>query len=53
MNTWIAGVGIFGLVSRPRLTRALASIFAVGSVADFTQQLYCKVKDSNNEQAGA
>src|ERR1051325_894864 len=49
MSTWISCAGILGLVSRPRLTRALASIFTVGSVADFAQQLYCKVKDDDNE----
>jgi hypothetical protein len=30
------------------VTRALGSIFAVGSIADFVQQAYCKVKESND-----
>jgi Protein of unknown function (DUF1360) len=53
MGTWIACAGIVGLVSRPRLTRALASIFAVGSVADFAQQVYCRVKEPDNRSDGA
>jgi hypothetical protein len=48
MGTWIACAGIAGLVLRPRLTRALGSIFAVGSIADFTQQAYCLVKEAND-----
>jgi hypothetical protein len=47
MGTWIAGAGIAGFVSQPRLTRALGSIFAVGSIADFVQQAYCRVKEPN------
>ena len=47
MGTWIACAGIAGLVSQPRLTRALGSIFAAGSIADFVQQAYCRVKESN------
>jgi len=31
----------------PRFIRALGSIFAVGSIADFVQQAYCKVKEAN------
>jgi len=48
MGTWIACAGIAGFVSQPRLTRALGSIFAVGSIADFVQQAYCRVKESND-----
>lgn len=48
MGTWIACAGVAGLVSHPRLTRALASIFSVGSLGDFAQQIYCVVKDANN-----
>lgn len=53
MGTWMACAGIVGLVSRPRLTRALASIFAVSSVADFAQQIYCKAKEPDNQTNGA
>ena len=53
MGTWIACAGIVGLVSRPRLTRALASIFAVSSVGDFAQQIYCKAKEPDNQTNGA
>ncbi len=48
MGTWIACAGIAGFVSQPRLTRALGSIFAVGSIADFVQQGYCKMKELND-----
>jgi hypothetical protein len=48
MGTWIAAAGIAGFVSQPQLTRALGSIFAVGSIADFVQQAYCKVKEAND-----
>jgi len=50
IGTWIASAGVAGLVTRPQLTRALASIFAVGSIADFVQQAYCRVKDANDEE---
>jgi hypothetical protein len=48
MGTWIACAGIAGFVSQPQLTRALGSIFAVGSIADFIQQAYCRVKEPND-----
>jgi uncharacterized protein DUF1360 len=47
MGTWIACAGVAGFVSQPQLTRALGSIFAVGSIADFVQQAYCRVKEPN------
>ena len=50
MGTWITCSAIAGLVSRPRLTRSLAAIFAVSSVADFAQQIYCKAKEANNPE---
>ena len=53
MGTWIACAGIVGLVSHPRLTRALASIFAVSSVGDFAQQIYCRAKEPDNQTNGA
>jgi hypothetical protein len=49
LGTWIAYVGVAGLVTRPRLTRALASIFGVGSIADFIQQAYGTIKESNDQ----
>jgi hypothetical protein len=48
MGTWIASAGIAGFVFQPQVTRALGSIFAVGSIADFVQQAYCKVKEAND-----
>ena len=53
MGTWMACAGMAGLVSRPRLTRTLASIFAVSSVADFAQQIYCRVKEADDQSEGA
>ena len=50
MGTWITCAAVAGLVSRPRLTRSLAAIFAVSSVADFAQQIYCKAKEANNPE---
>jgi len=52
MSTWIACTGILGLIARPPLTRHLASIFAVGSIADFVQQLYGKVKGFEDANPG-
>jgi hypothetical protein len=49
MGTWIACVGMASFVSNARLTRTLASIFAVGSIADFFQQAYCMIKESNDQ----
>ena len=31
----------------------LASIFAVSSVADFAQQIYCRIKDADDQSEGA
>jgi hypothetical protein len=53
MGTWMAFAGMAGLVSRPRLTRALASIFAVSSVSDFAQQIYCRIKEAEDQSEGA
>jgi hypothetical protein len=49
MGTWIACASIAGLVSHPRLVRTVASIFAVGSIADFIQQAYCRMKEANDQ----
>jgi Protein of unknown function (DUF1360) len=52
MGTWMAFAGMAGFVSRPRLTRALASIFAVSSVSDFAQQIYCRIKEAEDQSEG-
>lgn len=38
LGTWIAFAGVAGLVSNPRATRALASVFAVGSISDLSSR---------------
>jgi hypothetical protein len=53
MGTWMAFAAMAGLVCRPRLTRSLASIFAVSSVADFAQQIYCRVKEADDRSEEA
>jgi hypothetical protein len=45
LGTWVASAGITSLLTRPRLTRSLASIFAVSAIADFFQQAYCRIKE--------
>ena len=47
LSTWVASGLIYGFVFNPRITRIVASIFAVSSVADFAQHGYAKLKESN------
>jgi len=47
LGTWIASGFIYGYIFTPRVTRALASIFAVSGLADFLQQLYVKTQEMN------
>ena len=47
LGTWIASGFIYGYVFAPRVTRTLASIFAVSGLADFLQQLYVKTQEMN------
>ena len=47
LGTWIASGFIYGYIFVPRISRTLASIFAVSSLADFLQQLYVKTQDLN------
>ncbi|MFN2475800.1 MAG: DUF1360 domain-containing protein [Chthoniobacterales bacterium] len=49
LGTWIASGFIYGLLYNPRLTRTLASIFAVSGVADFLQQAYVKAQEMNDQ----
>ena len=46
IGMWIASGFVYGFVFNARLTRILASIFAVSSVADFAQHGYVKAKES-------
>jgi hypothetical protein len=47
LGTWVASGLIYGFVFNPRITRIVASIFAVSSAADFAQHGYAKLKESN------
>jgi Protein of unknown function (DUF1360) len=49
LGTWIASGFIYGYIFTPRITRTLASIFAVSGVADFFQQLYVKAQEMNDQ----
>jgi hypothetical protein len=50
LGTWIASGFIYGFIFTPRVTRTLASIFAVSGVADFLQQLYVKAQEINDQK---
>ncbi|MBV9008734.1 MAG: DUF1360 domain-containing protein [Verrucomicrobia bacterium] len=45
IGMWIASGFVYGFAIQPRMTRMVASIFAVSSIADFTQQCYVKAKE--------
>ena len=47
LGTSIASGFIYGYVFAPRISRSLASIFAVSGLADFLQQLYVKTQEMN------
>ena len=49
LGTWIASGFIYGYIFAPRITRTLASIFAVSGVADFLQQAYIKAQEMNDQ----
>ncbi|HEY2800865.1 MAG TPA: DUF1360 domain-containing protein [Chthoniobacterales bacterium] len=49
LGTWIASGFIYGFIFSPRLTRILASIFAVSGIADFLQQAYVKAQEMNDQ----
>ncbi len=48
-GTWIASGFIYGQIFTPRLTRTIASIFAVAGVSDFLQQVYVKAQEMNDQ----
>jgi hypothetical protein len=50
LGTWIASGFIYGYVFAPRISRILASIFAVSGLADFLQQLYVKTQEMNKQK---
>jgi hypothetical protein len=45
LGMWVASGFVYGFALQPRMTRMVASIFAVSSIADFTQQCYVKAKE--------
>ena len=47
IGMWIASGFVYGFALRPRMTRMVASIFAVSSIADFAQHCYVKAKELN------
>lgn len=49
LGTWIASGFIYGFIFTPRITRILASIFAVSGIADFLQQAYVKAQEMNDQ----
>jgi len=49
LGTWIASGFIYGYIFNPRITRTVASIFAVGGMADFLQQAYIKAQAMNDQ----
>jgi hypothetical protein len=49
LGTWIASGFIYGFIFSPRVTRTLASIFAVSGMADFLQQAYIKAQEMNDQ----
>jgi len=49
LGTWIASGFIYGHIFSPRVTRTVASIFAVSGLADFLQQAYIKAQEMNDQ----
>ena len=49
IGTWIASGFIYGYIFTPRVTRTVASIFAVSGMADFLQQAYIKAQEMNDQ----
>jgi len=43
---WVASGFVYGFAFNARMTRLVASIFAVSSVADFAQHGYVKARES-------
>ncbi len=45
LGIWVASGFVYGFTFCPSLTRLVASIFAVSSVADFVQHGYAEVRE--------
>ena len=48
IGTWVASGFVYSFTFNPRLTRMVAGIFAIGSVADFAQQGYAILKEAGD-----
>jgi hypothetical protein len=49
LGTWVASGFIYGYIFSPRVTRTVASIFAVSGISDFLQQAYVKAQEMNHQ----
>jgi Protein of unknown function (DUF1360) len=45
LGQWVATGFVFGLITQPRATRAVASVFTVLAASDFLQHAYAHVQD--------
>ena len=46
LDQWVATTGVFGMITVPRATRAIASVFAVLTASDMLQYAYAKLQQS-------
>ena len=46
LGQWVATAGVFGMITAPRATRAIASVFAVLTASDMLQYAYTRMQDS-------
>jgi hypothetical protein len=46
LGQWVATTGVFGMITVPRATRAIASVFAVLTASDMLQHAYAKLQES-------
>ncbi len=46
LGQWVATTGVFGMITAPRATRAIASVFAVLTASDMLQFAYAKLQES-------
>lgn len=46
LGQWVATAGVFGMITAPRATRAIASVFAVLAASDMLQYAYAKLQQT-------
>jgi hypothetical protein len=46
LGQWVATIGVFGLITVPRVTRATASVFTVLTASDVLQYAYARLQES-------